>query len=209
MTDNPHDGSQHPRHTPEPWTVFKDEYGIPVQTRFYIKKGAATICAMNTPCLLYAKGEKDANRIVACVNAFAGVQDPAAEIEKLKQLSYLYAQAVLTAGELRDQNTELRAKVSVENLHKIFSEHYQVNEYRGGWVGDWPEMHFFLHEIWKRDPNVDKLRANQQVLVDALENLLEDLEEYLPDLSRKERYELVGVAREALNKVKESENVES
>ena len=84
MTDNPHDGSQHPRHTPEPWTVFKDEYGIPVQTRFYIKKSIATICAMNSPCLLYAKGEKDAKRIVACINACAGMEDPAAEITKLR-----------------------------------------------------------------------------------------------------------------------------
>lgn len=87
------------------------------------------------------------DRINMCLIACAGMDDPVAEIEKL------------------------RTQVSADNLYKIFSEFYKVNEYRSGWVGDWPEIQFFLHEIWKRDPNVEQLRANQKVLVDALESL--------------------------------------
>ena len=257
MSDYPHDGTPRPLHTPEPWTVFKDEYGIPVQTRFYIKKGVATICAMNTPCLLYAKGEKDANRIVACVNACAGMDDPAAEIDKLKlqvesldtdndRLREMQTQNLAEIAALKNVESELieaqkrigclNGQLSADNLHKIFSESFEVNEYRGGWKGDWPELRFFIHEVWKRDPVVTQLRANQQVLMDALTDL-SDFED-APDLAAKdmrfglhcgledkdimdrysaadygwldceERYlEWVkNIAREALNKIKESEN---
>ena len=61
------------------------------------------------------------------------------------------------------------------------------------------------YEVWfpKLLDQVEALQANQKILVDALENLLDSVEEYLPDLSRKEEYELLGIAREALNKIKE------
>ena len=151
MSNTTHDGSQRPLHTPEPWRVIRAD-----DPDAYLLYGDTGDCIAEMPNP-DRQGVEHSNpyRIVECVNACAGMDDPAAEIEKLKQLSYLYAQAVLTAGELRDQNTALR--------------------------------------------------ANQQVLADALENLLEDLEEYLPDLSRKEKFALVGVAREALNKIKEGE----
>ena len=63
MSDTtPHDGSQaRPLHTPEPWPENRNQGNDK-----YISRA-------------------DYSRARACVNAFAGVQDPAAEIAQLKQ----------------------------------------------------------------------------------------------------------------------------
>jgi hypothetical protein len=66
-------------HTPEPWGFDKNDE----DNLFVFSK--AKICNLyNTIGTEYDEAEANAARIVACVNACAGMEDPAAEIERLK-----------------------------------------------------------------------------------------------------------------------------
>lgn len=59
-----------PKHTPEPWRIFSSAQPS------CIVDDAGDICRARSPL--------DAARIVACVNACAGMDDPSAEIARLR-----------------------------------------------------------------------------------------------------------------------------
>jgi len=69
-------------HTPEPWRVYAwlNDSTFAVE---YIQPSrvSAFICQMNGS---NDKSKANASRIVACVNACAGMEDPADEIDRLK-----------------------------------------------------------------------------------------------------------------------------
>ena len=65
------------KHTPEPWFSDSEHVGSSVSDRLNDGWFAAK-------CLGPDRVE-NARRIVACVNACAGMEDPAAEIEKLRR----------------------------------------------------------------------------------------------------------------------------
>ena len=74
------------KHTPEPW-VFDDRPDI--DTNFYSDDATGSIIG---ECQEYTFAHRDieerranASRIVTCVNACAGMADPAAEIAELKR----------------------------------------------------------------------------------------------------------------------------
>ena len=97
-------------------------------------------------------------RVFACLDACAGMQDPAAEIDKLN----------LQVESLDVDNDRLR-EMQTQNLAEISA-----------------------------------LRANQQVLVDALESLM-DWEPEIRDIYYSPKlFDVLDAAREALNKVKET-----
>ena len=71
------------KHSPEPWSSdinSSDWHQIRSSDKNWIADTCASMCDGNIPL-----GEANAARIVACVNACAGMEDPAVEIEKLKR----------------------------------------------------------------------------------------------------------------------------
>ena len=73
------------KHTPEPWERV---HGIIVQSPFQkIPNGtrSLTICRTDNPRMGEQEEGANAKRIVDCVNACAGMDDPAKEIASLKE----------------------------------------------------------------------------------------------------------------------------
>jgi hypothetical protein len=69
-------------HTPEPWRVYAWRNDSTFAVEYIQPSGiSAFVCQMNGS---NGQSEANASRIVACVNACAGMEDPAAEIERLK-----------------------------------------------------------------------------------------------------------------------------
>ncbi len=68
------------KHTPEPWEAFDAEITTPDKRVFV---------AVTDESIHMTQNEQRANaaRIVACVNACAGMEDPAGEIERLQAIS--------------------------------------------------------------------------------------------------------------------------
>ncbi len=65
-----------PKHTPEPWSHnVGDPAGDPTDSRIYSGDCSVT----------EATGPADAARIVACVNACAGITDPAATLAEVRK----------------------------------------------------------------------------------------------------------------------------
>ena len=198
----PHDGSQRPLHTPEPW-----RQGYYITGREDRNKSEATLKhAEETERLLVFSGfteedkgrsrifvarcdcPEDAKRIADCINACAGMDDPAAEIDKLK----------LQVESLDVDNDRLR-EMQTQNLAEIadlIADHKTLGKV---------SMDIAIENRKLRADSL-KLRANQQVLVDALVSLM-DWEEEIRVLSIGKLNHCLSEAREALNKVKESENV--
>ena len=78
-------------HTPEPWKALPHESVVFIMAGEYANGTAAASAA--TPCVgccdRYCHGplhevQANADRIVACVNAMAGIPDPAAEMARLR-----------------------------------------------------------------------------------------------------------------------------
>lgn len=87
------------KHTPEPWVIDERE---DLSTNFYSDDAMGTIIG---GCLAYnfaprSIGERKANaiRIVACVNACAGMDDPVEVIKGLKEALALTTHQVITCG---------------------------------------------------------------------------------------------------------------
>jgi hypothetical protein len=79
---------------------------------------------------------------------------------------------IMSREELIDEIVKLRFQVSNQNLYNIFNNSFEVNRYNGGWIGEWPELHYYIHEIWKRDPKVSKLESDKNILRIALKIIL-------------------------------------
>jgi hypothetical protein len=67
------------KHTPEPWEINEDQS----------HDGIFNVCSANGEYIctvwgIHDNGRSNADRIVACVNACAGMDDPQAEIARLK-----------------------------------------------------------------------------------------------------------------------------
>lgn len=98
-----------PKHMPEPWRVFSSAQPS------CIVDDAGDICRARSPL--------DAARIVACVNACAGMDDPAAEIALMRlageRLATDYANADAEAVILREQRDSLAAalRACVDNYY--------------------------------------------------------------------------------------------
>lgn len=60
------------KHTNEPWDI------MPGRSLLHVESSSAAPKAGEPVCSIPLKREADADRIVACVNALAGVSDPAA-----------------------------------------------------------------------------------------------------------------------------------
>jgi hypothetical protein len=79
-------------HTPEPWTLHKHDHARG-EVWLSINRGAidvthnvedGQICAQKYSVLAPKERQANAYRIVACVNACAGMEDPAATIKELR-----------------------------------------------------------------------------------------------------------------------------
>lgn len=74
------------KHTPEPWVATRNcaywEIGIEVDG--YYANRIGDVCATDPHNPDSGKQEANSARIVACVNACAGMDDPAAEISRLR-----------------------------------------------------------------------------------------------------------------------------
>ena len=181
-----------PEYTPEPW-IWRDVVGAGIQISATLPEGfkfdatchganGATwfmVFTMHETANISISSERwvqfetkawqemqkaNAQRIVACVNACAGMQDPAAEIAALK--------ADLT------ETITFRNELE-EAYHHLLAETKQ-------------------------------LRTNKKTLVDALKQAIEgmaDMIDYVPGYFRKKwkHDDCITEAREALNKIKESE----
>lgn len=108
-------------------------------------------------------------------------QDPQDEMYNTDLMIQEIKDLQVTIGRLREQ-------VSSENLYRIFRKSFQVNNYHGGWKGDWPELEFYVHEVWKRDPVVEMLQVENKILMGALENMREITTQCEPYESGKAEY---------------------
>ena len=75
------------KHTPEPWALFEVGDGRPhlCPASESDKMSILTIAEEDGVTFACVYKDSDANRIVTCVNACAGMADPAAEIAELKR----------------------------------------------------------------------------------------------------------------------------
>ena len=72
------------KHTPEPWKLWGDKEAVVMDCPLHSKHGFIAVMACNED--VSAKtSSANAKRIVTCVNACAGMSDPAAEIAELKR----------------------------------------------------------------------------------------------------------------------------
>jgi len=86
------------KHTPEPWHYdpaieirYDSQTGKPYERRMdWILSGEITVASVFRADFL----EADALRIVACVNALAGIEDPEKTIPELRKLAAFAAEAV-------------------------------------------------------------------------------------------------------------------
>lgn len=97
------------RHTPEPWITQHDgeEWGI-------FRAGS---CHFVTTVTGVVGTEENAHRIVACVNALAGVDDPEAELVYLRKMRDLTREQ---AAELSEQDRELARLRRVEQAARAY-----------------------------------------------------------------------------------------
>lgn len=112
------------KYTPEPWKVRKDgdEYYIEILSKY-----SGHLCQLGSGCF----SKEDARRIVACVNACAGIETETLESEgsiaeiitskrkRIAELEALHRYALKEEGALRDTLANERAKV--EMLREIIS----------------------------------------------------------------------------------------
>ena len=87
------------KHTPEPWIYTA--FDVPILFTGVIKHNEGREIAA-----IYGNmgaGEANAARIVACVNACAGMDDPAAEIERLRDMEKNIAPILQTVRALAQQ----------------------------------------------------------------------------------------------------------
>lgn len=75
------------KHTPEPWALFEVGDGRPhlCPASDSDKMSILTIAEEDGVTFACVYKDSDANRIVTCVNACAGMEDPASEIAELKR----------------------------------------------------------------------------------------------------------------------------
>ena len=75
------------KHTPEPWALFEVGDGRPhlCPASDSDKMSILTIAEEDGVTFACVYKDSDANRIVNCINACAGMEDPAAEIDELKR----------------------------------------------------------------------------------------------------------------------------
>ena len=186
-------------HTPEPW--YKNQFNIksPITVQSNTGEWVCKVSSEGNWAQQSHKTEKaNAARIVACVNACAGMDDPAAEIDALKAAN----QGVLSIPDVSKilhlenlvgiQDTEIAAlkadneRVRAMNKHNITAQ----------------------QEVFAKNA---KLRANNQTLVDALEASAktklgkEIQDETDPCFFQYGHDRMIEVAREALARVKEGE----
>ena len=74
-------------HTPEPWEVYSDKYSSLVVKAISEQKQNLVVSS--------GVNRADAQRIVACVNAMAGIEDPGAFMEVVKQLKLDAAERIM------------------------------------------------------------------------------------------------------------------
>ena len=72
------------KHTPEPWKFWGDKEAIVMDKPLHSKHGFIAVMACNED-VSARTSSANARRIVTCVNACAGMADPAAEIAELKR----------------------------------------------------------------------------------------------------------------------------
>lgn len=85
MTTPPtHPTAPETAHTPEPW--YHDPSDAEGRTVSAAPDGSGAIaeCGLEYSTLARNPGRANAKRIISCVNAFAGVADPAAELARLR-----------------------------------------------------------------------------------------------------------------------------
>lgn len=109
------------KHTPTPWHISEDGPHI---------IDAPTLKGLAGACGAMFKGEDEPNeedvanaeRIVTCVNAFDGIENPQHYIDEMKKLHKEY---IHEAIELRSENKRLREQIDqFEKLaHDIVSKH--------------------------------------------------------------------------------------
>ena len=72
------------KHTPGPWKLWGDKEAIVMDCPLHSKHGFIAVMACNED-VSARTSSANAKRIVTCVNACVGMEDPAAEIEKLRR----------------------------------------------------------------------------------------------------------------------------
>lgn len=106
------------KHTPEPW--FVREFGTHTDRPSYF------VMMSQTKGLFQTSDKSLSNRIVACVNACAGMNDPEAEIENLKKQVQAHRNSAYKASVA---NADLIAEITrmKENMREVvqFLEHVQ------------------------------------------------------------------------------------
>ena len=97
------------KHTREPWIAGEYPPGARVRSYAAMSEDGALLASMQTVSIHVGKlpGKANAARIVACINACAGIEDPAAELARLRRVEGA-AREVLTetvqAGEFFTQD---------------------------------------------------------------------------------------------------------
>jgi hypothetical protein len=101
-------------HTPEPWVAeHYGEHGFVIVPDNMPREECPVIVQRSH----WKNAHADGDRIVACVNALAGVEDPAAEIERLRAFvgSEMLRSDFRTAAEMRAEIERLRDELSAAN----------------------------------------------------------------------------------------------
>lgn len=107
-------------HTPEPWGLFRDQK---ISARLY-----------PDGILL---NQTDYDRAAICVNAFAGVENPPAEIRILKERLLMKNHADNIVTNLCQDNIQLRAEIEML-LGVIFSGDEMPADYKLNKLGETP-----------------------------------------------------------------------
>ena len=89
-------------HLPEPWVIETHESDEGVDALYivshpmpeYENGDLRPVCLLTTEANRDELDDANAARIVACVNACAGMEDPAAEIARLREFVRLYKEEV-------------------------------------------------------------------------------------------------------------------
>lgn len=105
-------------------------------------------------------------------------------LEEIAALMVTRQQTLEAANRVHEQENEIAALkriTSPEYLYETFKRSYDVCKYEGGWAGDFPALDFFIHEVWKRHPEVAALKT---VLADFYDLTSPDDFEFLDDETR-------------------------
>ena len=122
------------KHTPEPWVLFEVGDGRPhlCPASESDKMSILTIAEEDGVTFACVYKDDDARRIVACVNACAGMEDPAAEIAELKLQRDELLAALRSSVETIEWMHGCSSPASDEVEEAIREGNAMVNKAKGG-----------------------------------------------------------------------------